>query len=200
MSVIGSVTPSPTHYIWIHRSTVSMLTPSHAMHLGSHIHSLQGEPPPQTLYFESLIHSPQGDPFSHTLYLVSHVHSLQGDPAPKTQYLGSHIHSVHGDLLPDPALRVRLPQSLQRPPSRPCTWDHMSTVHRVTPSLRPCTCCHVHRPQGDRTPQTLYLKSDVHHLQVKNIPDTETGSHMHSLHGDHSPHSSTWCTCPQSPC
>ena len=29
------------------------------------------------------------------------------------------------------------------PSSRPYTWDQMSIVHRMTPSLRPCTCCHM---------------------------------------------------------
>ena len=71
---------------------------------------------------------------SQTLHLESHVHSIHGDLTSPTLYLG------HSD-----------------PPPIPCTWDHMSTVTRVTPFPNTVPGSHVHSLHGDLLSQTLSI-------------------------------------------
>ena len=73
------------------------------------------------------------------------------------KHLRSHVHSLQGNL-----------------PLSHYTWDHTSTVSRITASQTLYMRSHVFGSQGDPS-QTLYL-----------------GSHVHSFYCDHPPRHCTW--------
>lgn len=87
---------------------------------------------------------------------------------------------------PDPVPSVIYTVSWASPLPIPCTWDHTSTVSRVTPLLNLYLVSQVNRLQDDPTIKILYLGSQVYCFQGE--PSSQTlhlGSLVESLQGDH---------------
>lgn len=124
------------------------------------------------------------DPTSQTLDLGSHVPQFKGNLTPRPKYCSckSTVSSMIPVLVPltlDHTCRV----SRESPLPKCCTFESPSTVPRVTPPPRPCTCGCIIDLHGYPTSQDPVMGSHVLSLQGDPSQTLHLVSHVHSLPG-----------------
>ena len=102
-------------------------------------HRIRLERGPESGCSEDQIHVPVSNSVRHTW---CHMSSCQRDAPSQILYLWSNVVSLQDDHLPHPVLGHTSTVSRVNPPSRPCTCGYTSTVSTVMPIPRTITWSH----------------------------------------------------------